>query len=48
MINSCVLLSIRNEFIFLVGIVDMDINNKNATRIIVFITKFTLLTAAVS
>ena len=48
MINSGVLLSIRNEFIFLVEIVDMNINNKNANSIIVFITKFTLLTAAVS
>ena len=41
MINSVFLLLVGNGLIFLVEIMDMNINNKSATDIIFFITKFT-------
>ena len=48
MINSRFWLLAGNGLIFLVEILDMNISNKSATSIIIFLTTFTLLTAAVS
>ena len=48
MINSRFWLSVGNGLIFLVEILDMNINNKSVTNIICSITKLTLLTAVVS
>ena len=48
MINSRFGLTAGNGLIFLVEIMDMNINSKSATSIIFFLTTFTLLTAAVS
>ena len=48
MINSRFGLTAGNGLIFLVEILDMNINNKSATSLFFFLTTFTLLTAAVS